>query len=153
MDETPRNQKQAVDGATPPEAVPMIGDYVINYDALTREGIEARCPETEALLARSILISESREIKAPPDGTGPGSHAMAIAASLTLPVALSTNAAERAISLMLSLMRVTLSDAVCMLDDISRVTADCSSTAAEIDTEMSLRRETVSVMAPMASTT
>jgi len=46
----------------PAEAVPMVGEYRIDYSPLSREEIEATCPETESLLARSILIGESPEI-------------------------------------------------------------------------------------------
>jgi len=59
MADNPKDETETVASGQPSEAVPMVGEYVINYDALTREEIEATCPETEALLARSILIWES----------------------------------------------------------------------------------------------
>ena len=54
---------------------------------------------------------------------------------------------------MLPLIDDTLREAVCMLADSSRVTADCSSIAAEIATEISLIFTTVDVIRSMASTT
>jgi len=46
----------------PDEAVPMVGEYRIDYSPLTREELDAVCHETEALLARSKLIRESDEL-------------------------------------------------------------------------------------------
>jgi hypothetical protein len=73
--------------------------------------------------------------------------------SRTFKVAALTRSAERAISFMLALMDDTLREAPCMLDDIAWVTADCSSTAAEIPTEISLIFRTVDVIVSMAATT
>jgi hypothetical protein len=68
-------------------------------------------------------------------------------------VATLTSSVERAISFMLLLMDNTLREAVCMLDDISCVTADCSSTAAAIATDILLMFATVEVITSMAPTT
>jgi len=44
------------------ESVPMIGEYRIDYSPLSREELDATCPETEELIARSTLVQESPEI-------------------------------------------------------------------------------------------